>query len=581
MRIIKLKIKNFKGIKKLVVDFLGKDVTLSGKNGTGKTSIMDAITWLLFDKDSIGRTKFNLKPVGSVDITSNVEAEFVHKGEIIILKKEIQYSKHKKDIFYFVQNYPKKATQYTKYIEEKLIDEKTFKILSNPLFFPSMHWKEQRDMLTSLIKNVDHSSLIKKHELEQHLCGLLTEFSMDEIKKNTLETKKTAKEKIASLDAVVEELRSTTNEYDYADLQKTEKEVREKIASLENKKMKTMQEYNEKISKLQYDIGRIDEKLIEIERKKEGIEKEIAYKKQLALKIKENKDRIEGLNKNIKELKEKYLSEISREFVFNKNDVVCKTCGQELPDRNNVVEKLIKNFENEKNKSITTLIEHGKTLAEYNKRYKEILDDLTEEYKKIDIKAVESSTDENNLKKEKEMLLEEQRKQNIPKEFTLINSEINEYELLLDEIKAKMYELKRQNENKKRIESLEDEIKFHSDVFLDMSDLESKIEGFMKDKISLYQDSLNNLFSENITFKLFNDTGSETFEICYKGIPYSVVNTASKVNLGLEIIEKLKEIFGFDCFVLIDNIESINNVYDIKVQKVCFEVSDRELTVRS
>ena len=62
MKNIKLKqlsINNFKGISKLDINF--KDITtISGQNATGKSSIFDAFTWLLFDKNSKGDSKFEL-----------------------------------------------------------------------------------------------------------------------------------------------------------------------------------------------------------------------------------------------------------------------------------------------------------------------------------------------------------------------------------------------------------------------------------------------------------------------------------------------------------------------------------------
>jgi predicted ATP-dependent endonuclease of OLD family len=50
-------LKNFKGIKSLSVNF-NRITNISGDNATGKTTIFDAFTWLLFDKDSQDRSNF-------------------------------------------------------------------------------------------------------------------------------------------------------------------------------------------------------------------------------------------------------------------------------------------------------------------------------------------------------------------------------------------------------------------------------------------------------------------------------------------------------------------------------------------
>ena len=60
IQIKKLSIINFKGIEKMEIDFSGK-TNISGDNATGKTTIFDSITWLLFGKDSQDRKDFDIK----------------------------------------------------------------------------------------------------------------------------------------------------------------------------------------------------------------------------------------------------------------------------------------------------------------------------------------------------------------------------------------------------------------------------------------------------------------------------------------------------------------------------------------
>ena len=55
-------IENFKGIKELDVKFSEK-TKISGQNAAGKTTIFDAFTWLLFNKNSAGDEKFNVRPL--------------------------------------------------------------------------------------------------------------------------------------------------------------------------------------------------------------------------------------------------------------------------------------------------------------------------------------------------------------------------------------------------------------------------------------------------------------------------------------------------------------------------------------
>ena len=59
MRTIKLKslsLFNFKGIRNLTLDFTNAETWIYGENGTGKTTVCDAFSWLLFGKDSKGKS---------------------------------------------------------------------------------------------------------------------------------------------------------------------------------------------------------------------------------------------------------------------------------------------------------------------------------------------------------------------------------------------------------------------------------------------------------------------------------------------------------------------------------------------
>src|SRR5690625_5028999 len=61
MRLQRLVLENFKGIRDFTFGPGGADATIFGDNAAGKTSIVDAWMWLLFGKDSLNRAQFDLK----------------------------------------------------------------------------------------------------------------------------------------------------------------------------------------------------------------------------------------------------------------------------------------------------------------------------------------------------------------------------------------------------------------------------------------------------------------------------------------------------------------------------------------
>ena len=72
----KIIIANFKGIRNLTIDFADTETHIFGMNGSGKSSIADAFTWVLFNKDSHGNApgsdNFREKPL---DAEGNAIAE--------------------------------------------------------------------------------------------------------------------------------------------------------------------------------------------------------------------------------------------------------------------------------------------------------------------------------------------------------------------------------------------------------------------------------------------------------------------------------------------------------------------------
>ncbi|NBI84395.1 hypothetical protein D3Z48_21360, partial [Clostridiaceae bacterium] len=69
IKLLTLEMEHFKGSGHRVVEFGGRDMTILGENGLGKTTHYDAVSWVLFGRDSQGRKPgerdFNIKPNGT------------------------------------------------------------------------------------------------------------------------------------------------------------------------------------------------------------------------------------------------------------------------------------------------------------------------------------------------------------------------------------------------------------------------------------------------------------------------------------------------------------------------------------
>lgn len=147
----KLTMEHFKSQEAFVVEF-GPKTLISGRNGSGKSSTGESITWLLFGVDMMG-SKFDptpltakLEDITKVELLLEVENEGQEPFELLLAKQT-----KKGKAAYFVNEIPEKAGRFDEIVKE-LFDKDLFLSIFNPVYFPSQHWKEQRAQLLKYIE---------------------------------------------------------------------------------------------------------------------------------------------------------------------------------------------------------------------------------------------------------------------------------------------------------------------------------------------------------------------------------------------------------------------------------------------
>ena len=91
MKILHLRLENFRGIRELDIDFDGKNADIFGANGTGKTTIANAITWLFCDAPATEEKDFSPKTAGAHDLH--------HKAEMTVEKDDGERFTFAKDYY--------------------------------------------------------------------------------------------------------------------------------------------------------------------------------------------------------------------------------------------------------------------------------------------------------------------------------------------------------------------------------------------------------------------------------------------------------------------------------------------------
>lgn len=629
-------LQNFKGCKNATYIFDGKNVTVCGANGSGKTTIFDAFTWLLFGKDSIDNAKFEIRPL-------NENGEQIHNVEISVLAeleidgKNVELKKVQKENYvtkrgsqhpilqgnkndYFIDDYPRSEKDYKEYING-IVSDDLFKMLTNPTYFPNMHWKEQRATIMKFASDVSDVELATE---DSRFAELLPEIekapSTDDIKAKYQKTLNELKKKQTELPVRIDEVSKNKVDIDVAELELQRNTLKEQIS--ENKaKQEDISKQFEEYQKLS--DGIMELKFAEGELQRKANEELINKKKELQAQIDEKNDFLinigNGIQKNNREIagyeftienqtkQKERLAELWKSVnteVFDENTTICPTCHRELPAEE--IESLRSAFEKSK----------AERLAKIEKDGMECKQDI-ENAKAMIPKLQECNKDNlsNKEKLEKEVANLEKQLSELPtsidisdtEEYKAIQSQITEKEeavgrmndcsfnrqaiaLRIDDLQSQLTEVEKKivlSENNakidERISELQTEQREVAQKIADQEKILYLLDEFIKYKLDKISDSINNQF-ELVNFVLFrtqiNGGIAETCECQYQGVPYSSLNSAAKIQCGLDIIRSLQKMYDTYVPVFIDNRESCTNIPAMDCQVISLVVSPTDMDLR-
>ena len=596
IKIKSLKLENFKGIKDLTIDF--KDTTnIYGDNAVGKTTIFDAYSWLLWDKDSLNRKDFAIKPYDKNgnevhNLESIVEGNFSFDDTNLSLKKiykevwtkkrgstQAEFTGHTTD--YYINSVPVKKKEYNERIES-VLSEDNFNLLSNPLYFNQILDKnKRRDVILGLIDEIKPTDIIAKNKDLEDLD--LETYTVDELKKIAKDSAKKINKDIESIPARIDELdKSKIHDIDFDALEFRKKTINPAIKDIDEKladasKMaEGMTEITEKITALQKEKSDLAEKYqnkrFEIKLKNKNVLLEKEHDK---LVLEEEKKNIEKLKDLVEKAREEW-QEVHKEQY--QGDFKCPTCGQDLlPDQ---IEKTMANFNKKKSEKLESIEEKAKDLKTK----------IEECEKLIAIYEVKEY-------KEEDLPIEPPRLQEIDQEINEVRSKLKDYSLdnkkkyLLekkDALNADLEEINKklslQGQNEKideRIKELERQEKELAKAYEEQQRIIYLCEEYTKAYVDLVSDKINDSFNL-VKFKLFenqiNGGITETCEVTFEGVPYSDLNNAAKINAGLDVINTLSDKLDLKVPIFIDNAESVNELIKTDTQLVRLVVSkDKEL----
>lgn len=182
IRIFSLYLLNFKGIREMTVDMSAREVVISGRNGSGKSTIFDAFTWLLFGKDSQGRETFDYKTLDEdgkpiPKLPHEVSGTLDVDGETITLTRRMteQWVKHRGDIEpkfegntceRLYNNVPCSESEFRAKIAA-ICSEELFKQITSPAYFVTQDWEKQKAALVAMANVTDEDVAAADPQFEE------------------------------------------------------------------------------------------------------------------------------------------------------------------------------------------------------------------------------------------------------------------------------------------------------------------------------------------------------------------------------------------------------------------------------
>ncbi|HAA0223202.1 TPA_asm: AAA family ATPase [Listeria monocytogenes] len=640
IKLLKLQLENFKGIKELEIDFQD-NTSIYGANASGKTTILDAFTWLLFDKDSTNKKDFAIKTLGA-------EGNVIHKlnhvvtavidvdGEQVELSKkymekwtksrgklEQELTSHTTE--YYIDEIKKKANEYKSFISE-LLDEELFKLITNPLYFnEQFDWKKRRAMLIKIAGDVTDAEVMSADDSLKDLSIFLGKHSIEDKLIQINEQRKNLRKRLELIPELVNEATKAKQDVtglNPSDIKGELSVIEEQIQLIEQEKISLKNggiqtELNKQKANIELELTKIkanEQKETQelLMSKKEEIFKERNELIDVKNRIGESTFLIQRKQGEIA-TKQQELTKLGKEWdvlqleKFDEHRKKCPTCNQDFPAEH--LSSMIEKFNQEKAEKIKENEAAGKSskavieeiegdIAElsFDNKANDLelnnidskLEILEQEKKALEHQLEQAENSTTYIEKQSELeMIEEKLRDEKGSSITAvaeIQIKIDKLNAEASDLKADLAKFDSNQKQENRIQELEEEAAEKGTKYDELEMGLYLIERFNKAKCNLLEDKINSKF-KYVSFKLFktqiNGGIDECCETIYNGVPYnSGLNNAARINGGLDIINALTEHVQVLAPIFVDNRESVTELIDTESQLVSLIVSEKDKNLR-
>lgn len=406
LKINRILLENFKGVKKKEIVLNGKSARLCAQNGGFKTTTGDAWFFVMSNCNTAMVNNPDVVPIGAEEVKPTVEIEMTIDDKPITVKK-VQTFKRKENTSsvtntYYINDVEKSQKDFIADLTERGIDMVNFLMLSNPNAFMADTSKQGREKMRNILfemcENISDEQIISGMKNVEELKVLLENYKLDECEQMQKSTLKKINDEFGKDNSLIQarisgiiqskspldikELEKTKKEYeteleqvrkDFNALRNKDSGVEAKIAELEGKCDDLERAETRKLEERKASVS---EKLRKVEEKCKELNYDMVAEKSTA-------DRILQDEEGVKESLEHYraIFKKTQDEVFDKDATVCPTCGRAFPKSE--VEEMKKKFEESKTKRLADYEKMGKSFAlQYEKLQGEYKDQMAKYDKK-------------------------------------------------------------------------------------------------------------------------------------------------------------------------------------------------------
>lgn len=503
------------------------------------------------------------------------------------------------------------ATEYKKRVND-LLDEGLFKLITDPLYFASLDVKERRNIVLAMAGEVP-DDVIRSSSVE--LKDFDPSDDIEEKRDVAMSTKNRLVKDRDNYPARIDEQMQliTRKEQELSDMILPNKDELNAERLSKYDAIKAIDDKLTNASKLVNEVARANKERLDMLREAESykakkqreadasVEKYNKANRELLQRIEQLQADITGLDYRIENGNKTLDGEKARlKEIQNAIDKIyeepipdleiitfCPMCNRPL-DTSDIElkkEKMSENWMSDQKNRINSLTDKGNQIFESAKTYKGALDDLYKQRKdkckeldslKTQVKddlpyvQIDFSTDEVYLEMISAIPDEVLEDEEIAHQSEALNAEKVRHNERIREIdlQLNMYItadiLKGDIKNARaRIEALETERLKVNQGIADQEKIIYLCDLWLKKKVNLLNEAVSSKFGF-VKFKMFNYTqegnARPTCEITVDGVDYTALNTASKMNAGLDIINALIDHYDVKAPIFIDNRESVTNI---------------------